>query len=230
MSKLLTIGILSQKKDLDVWLYRGEEWEYGTVASPSGRVWMDRNLGATRVATTYNDSQAYGDLFAWGRADDGHQARNATVLTSFAPNPFPDNDITYRRQSIPYNWWDHTGSHSSIMDDLWQGVDSINLPAPSGWRIPTINEWLTELSYFTTSIYGGYGSVLKLTAGGSRHTWFGDLRNVGTWGQYMSQSIGVPFTGTHPGPTFIRFDLTTTTTYETTTYRHGGYSVRLILN
>ncbi len=32
----------------------------GTVISATGRVWMDRNLGASQVATSMNDEQAYG--------------------------------------------------------------------------------------------------------------------------------------------------------------------------
>jgi hypothetical protein len=34
-----------------------------TVISKSGRIWMDRNLGATQVATSPTDEKAYGDLY-----------------------------------------------------------------------------------------------------------------------------------------------------------------------
>jgi hypothetical protein len=37
---------------------------YKLIASPNtGRVWLDRNLSATQVATTIGDSAAYGDYF-----------------------------------------------------------------------------------------------------------------------------------------------------------------------
>lgn len=39
----------------------------------TGRVWKDRNLGASRVATSVNDVEASGDLYQWGRATDGHE-------------------------------------------------------------------------------------------------------------------------------------------------------------
>jgi len=42
--------------------YKGDIVTYGTVES-QGRCWMDRNLGASRVAITYNDFEAQGDLF-----------------------------------------------------------------------------------------------------------------------------------------------------------------------
>jgi hypothetical protein len=46
-------------------------------------VWLDRNLGATQVATSFDDSAAYGDLYQWGRAKDGHEdrTRNSTSAT-----------------------------------------------------------------------------------------------------------------------------------------------------
>jgi hypothetical protein len=52
-------------------------------SSKTGRVWLDRNLGATQVATSFDDSAAYGDLYQWGRAKDGHEdrTRNSTSAT-----------------------------------------------------------------------------------------------------------------------------------------------------
>ena len=41
-----------------------------TVTSANGKVWMDQNLGASRVATSSTDTSAYGDLYQWGRAAD----------------------------------------------------------------------------------------------------------------------------------------------------------------
>lgn len=37
------------------------------VTNPvTGKIWMDRNLGATRAATSSTDALAYGDLYQWG--------------------------------------------------------------------------------------------------------------------------------------------------------------------
>ncbi|MFZ1451482.1 MAG: hypothetical protein WAT20_02205, partial [Ferruginibacter sp.] len=56
----------------------------GTSAGPTdvfnpitGKIWMDRNLGASRVATSSTDDLAYGDLYQWGRLTDGHQNRTS---------------------------------------------------------------------------------------------------------------------------------------------------------
>jgi hypothetical protein len=51
---------------------------YGFVYnSTTQKVWLDRNLGATQVATSSTDSNAYGDLYQWGRPFDGHQSRTS---------------------------------------------------------------------------------------------------------------------------------------------------------
>lgn len=46
-------------------------WNNVTNAT-TGKVWMDRNLGASQVATSSTDANSYGDLYQWGRAKDGH--------------------------------------------------------------------------------------------------------------------------------------------------------------
>lgn len=44
-----------------------------TIVSATGRTWEDRNLGADHVASSVTDYTAYGSLFQWGRAADGHE-------------------------------------------------------------------------------------------------------------------------------------------------------------
>jgi len=45
-----------------------------TVISKTGRVWMDRNLGASQVATSSTDPLSLGDLYQWGRGTDVNYA------------------------------------------------------------------------------------------------------------------------------------------------------------
>ncbi|VVM21411.1 hypothetical protein BSPWISOXPB_2895 [uncultured Gammaproteobacteria bacterium] len=41
--------------------------DYITLESPiTGKIWLDRNLGATQAATSRTDSASYGDLYQWG--------------------------------------------------------------------------------------------------------------------------------------------------------------------
>jgi hypothetical protein len=42
--------------------------DYITLESPiTGKIWLDRNLGATQAATSRTDSARYGALYQWGR-------------------------------------------------------------------------------------------------------------------------------------------------------------------
>ena len=45
----------------------------GEVESSTGKIWMDKNLGASRVAISSDDYLSYGNLYQWGRNSDGHE-------------------------------------------------------------------------------------------------------------------------------------------------------------
>ncbi|MBU0675473.1 MAG: hypothetical protein KJ950_12595 [Proteobacteria bacterium] len=110
---------------------------FGTVVS-AGQTWMDRNLGASRVAINSTDAEAYGDLYQWGRRTDGHEKRNSgtTEITSSTDNPGHGNFITTSSSlgdwRVPQN------------DNLWQGISGTNNPCPAGFRLPTETELYTE--------------------------------------------------------------------------------------
>jgi hypothetical protein len=87
---------------------------YGTVTGEDGRCWLDRNLGATQVATSFDDYQAYGSLFQWGRFSDGHElishtsatagtAINGATNTLSTTNTPVDNNFI-QTASSPYDW------------------------------------------------------------------------------------------------------------------------------
>ena len=105
--------------------YKGSSVTYGTVES-QGKCWLDRNLGASRVATAYNDSQAYGDLFQWGRLDDGHQDRTSATTTATSSTDDPGHSNFIYGMGDPYDWRDPQN------DNLWQGNGAINDPCPPG--------------------------------------------------------------------------------------------------
>lgn len=164
-------------------IYKENSVTYGTVES-QGRCWMDRNLGASQVATAYNDSAAYGDLFQWGRLDDGHQNCNSNItnILSSTDNPGYSNFIL--APNSPYDW------RLPQNNNLWQGVSCTNNPCPSGWRLPTATEWTTERESWSQQDYNGaFASPLKLTAGGWRESGSGILGSAGGIGYYWSSTI-----------------------------------------
>jgi len=67
--------------------YSGNTVQYTTVRAADGNIWLQQNLGTAGVATSAIDENAYGDLFQWGRWQDGHEKRtSATSDTAPEPN------------------------------------------------------------------------------------------------------------------------------------------------
>lgn len=185
MSSLLTFGISTQASipTVSEILFRG--LVYYPVTSSTGKVWLDRNLGATRVATAYNDSSAYGHLFQWGRYWDGHEVRTSSTTTTNATTAVPNagnvwDGLFIREGSSPYDWL------TPQNHNLWQGVDGTNNPCPAGYRIPTKTELDAErASWSSNNQAGAFGSPLKLPASGYRD---GSSGAVGTLGYYWSST------------------------------------------
>jgi uncharacterized protein (TIGR02145 family) len=155
------------------------------VTNPTtGKTWMDRNLGATQVATSSTDQNAYGDLYQWGRRADGHQCRTSptTATLSSIDQPAHGNFITIN--SGNYDW------RSPQNANLWQGVNGVNNPCPSGYRIPTETEINAErLSWSQNNSAGAFASPLKWTLAGTRANLNGTLGNVGSNGDYWSSTV-----------------------------------------
>jgi hypothetical protein len=74
--------------------------------------------------------------------------------------------------------------------NLWQGIDGVNNPCPSGYRLPTEIEVNGEL--YTWSIQnnsGAFNSPLKLVMGGLRNYWDGSLASVSSHGFYWTSTV-----------------------------------------
>lgn len=157
----------------------------GTVTS-AGQVWMDYNLGASRVATSSTDAEAYGDLYQWGRGTDGHEKRTSGTTSKKATSDTPGHGlfITDAEANPPIDW------RTPQNDNLWQGVSGINNPCPAGFRLPTETELETEVaSWASHDSACAYGSPLKLVVAGSRY-FSGELSvDVGSVGSYWSSTV-----------------------------------------
>ncbi len=137
-----------------------------TVTGLAGRAWMDRNLGASQVATSSTDAASYGDLYQWGRGADGHQLRTSATTDNLSSTdtPIAPDDVKFiLASSLPYDWRDPQNH------DLWQPVSGVNNPCPTGFRIPTEAEWEEERSLWSSqNSAGAFASPLKLTLAGYR--------------------------------------------------------------
>jgi uncharacterized protein (TIGR02145 family) len=213
--------------------YNGATVTYGVITSPTtGRKWMDRNLGASQAATANNDYLAYGDLFQWGRAADGHQLINYTSATAgigvngkttvLATSDIPGNNlfITPDVTQPPYieDW--RADQNNNRWSTNNQG------PCPSGWHVPTKSEWDAEISNTKTGTatsggitdYNTAFTLLKLTAGGQRWGEMdgdareGNVTGAAVTGRYWSSSVdastgySVRYSFTSPGLPSVQSD------------------------
>jgi hypothetical protein len=142
---------------------------------------MDRNLGATQVATSSTDAASYGDLYQWGRLADGHQIRTSVAIGTSSVTDVPGNANFITSSS---DW------RSTQNDNLWQGVNGINNPCPSGYRLPTETELNAERASFSSNTAAGaFASALKLPVAGDRSYSNGTQGSVGIYGNYWSSTV-----------------------------------------
>jgi hypothetical protein len=195
----------------------------GDVRSTTGKIWKDRNLGASQVATASNDFNAYGSLYQWGRLSDGHEIinwtspsgsdgaeqSNETTTTTTSTSP-PTSDFIKAG-----NWYIGTNP-----DDLWQGVSGINNPCPTGYRLPTEAELDAErLSWGTNDAAGAFNSPLKLPTAGNRSYSSGNLLSQGS-GNYWSSTVSGGFSRL--------LEFTSGNASMQQDFRGDGYSVRCL--
>jgi len=210
-------------------IYGGIEQTYSTVRGADGKIWLQQNLGSNSVATSQTDQDAYGDLFQWGRWDDGHQARNSATSSS---NPTPNNPLGLNGGDDLFyisnpDWW-----KSGITSDKWEAEFPSSVTANNGcdpckalgdgWQLPTSEEWQTIVNAENiTNIASAFESNLKLTIAGSR----GDsgISNAGVRGYYWSKT-------TSDNPDFAKYLYYSNFIVNTTAggFREQGSSVRCV--
>ncbi|MFT5602592.1 MAG: hypothetical protein ACI9N1_002851, partial [Flavobacteriales bacterium] len=184
------------------------------VTSSTGAIWMDRNLGASQVATSSTDAAAYGDLYQWGRCSDGHEKRTSgtTPTLSAADTPGHGNFITSSTASSDWR--------SPQNGALWQGVVGINNPCPTGYRLPTDPELEAErVSWSGNNSAGAFATPLKLSMGGFRDS-NAALSNIGSKGLYWSSTVS--------GTNARSLDFSTSSANMINASRANGLSVRCI--
>ena len=175
---------------------------YGT------QTWIDRNLGARRVATAIDDVLSYGNHYQWGRPADGHEITvwNGTTLTagrgledttSTLATGTPTNGDFISSTVSPFDWV--ASPAASGVNTLWATANQG--PCPAGYHVPTDAEWNTADAFDGGAATNGgatvgwdnntetYNSALKLPSAGYRDRINGLLSFQGTAGTYWSSAV-----------------------------------------
>jgi uncharacterized protein (TIGR02145 family) len=162
---------------------------YDTVTSPyTDKVWLDRNLGAARVCTSFDDAQCYGDYYQWGRNYDGHQNSISGTIQAQA------SDVSNAGTEfiITFGDWASADNDGSQRMANWSKTDGSSA-CPAGFRVPTIGEFKAELfdpdSASIQNRDDAYSSFLKLPSAGLRSGQSGSMISVGSVGLVWTDSV-----------------------------------------
>jgi len=168
---------------------------YGFVTSPhTGKVWLDKNLGAARVCESFNDTACYGDYYQWGRNFDGHEdSGSATTSTQATDINSAGSDFITSNSANSYDWAKTADSDGSLRSANWSKTDGTSV-CPVGYRVPTIAELRAEtLDNGVTNRATAFSSFLKLPSAGVRgyysSYYSGTLSNQGSWSGVWSGSV-----------------------------------------
>jgi uncharacterized protein (TIGR02145 family) len=175
--------------------YRGQSAVYTTVRGADGKIWLQQNLGSSQVATSQSDENSYGDLFQWGRWDDGHQLRNSptsAIPSSNSPDGLNGSGSFIIGSSASERWWS-----TNALSDQWTAADASAVTSSNGadpckvigqgWKMPSQAEWTAAVNAEGVSNPAmAYSSKLKLPAGGNRSFTNGTFDFVGQRGYFWS--------------------------------------------
>jgi uncharacterized protein (TIGR02145 family) len=206
----------------------------GAATATGWLSFMCHNLGADESLDpfTWNNSKGSlngfdikGDLFQWGRTDDGHGKRNSPTETIPATSTTPTHGRFFKLSGGVDDWYFYSGANNRWGD----GTQSENMPrgyndpCPAGWKIPSQKQWQAIMNNNNWEWTGnGYkiGQNLYLPAAGSRSP-DAIVGFVGDTGVYWSSTV--------PGDNGAYTLIFSESFKNTSSYnRTNGYSVRCV--
>lgn len=168
---------------------------YGTITSPhTGKVWLDRNIGASQVCTSISDSDCYGDYFQWGREADGHE-KSTSGTTSTKESSITSTSSNFITSTNSFEDWTTADSDRTQRAANWAKTDGSSV-CPSGYRVPTEDEIKAETSDLTgddaiSNATDLYNDFLVIPAAGYRLRTDGSIGSSGTVSSLATTTLGI---------------------------------------
>jgi len=172
---------------------------YQTVTSPNtGRIWLDKNLGAREACTSFNDEACYGDLYQWGRDTSGHEKRDSQTSNTRANSVTGTNsnfiliDVALDPTTESYDWVANGIDNSGeARRTNWNKTDGTSV-CPFGFRLPTASELQDEVlnEGGVQNREDAFNLFLKIPSAGTRSYYNGNLETVGSRGYLWASDLG----------------------------------------
>ena len=193
---------------------------YGT------QTWMDRNLGARRVAEAKEDVFSYGNYYQWGRPADGHEITVWNGTSKSAGRGLADVTATLAADAYPSHANFITTGSDWLATPAGSGVATLwaiasQGPCPTNYHVPTDAEWnIADGHGGWDHNVEAYGSTLKLPSSGLRNLAYGTLSYQFTYGFYWSSTVN----GINASCLYFHSNVAHTTSSD----RANGFTVRCL--
>ena len=204
--------------------------EYKTIRSKyTHRVWLDRNIGASKVCESYKDTKCYGSYVQWGRGLDGHEFSNSSYTkTKYTSLDNTANKFVLTKDTNSGDWVaGGVDDDGSIRQQRWMATDGSGV-CPRGFRVPTKNEFEEETikNEYRDPFKNrddAYNSFLKFASAGYKNDQSnnGAFAYLGKHGMYWTSSIS----GNRA--TYVHFSTDSIMMYSTSHFAMGA-NVRCI--
>lgn len=152
---------------------------------------MCHNLGADESRDPFNyHSNLKGDLYQWGRTNDGHQKRTSPNAAGPVTTLDANGQVAGAKKGYFIVWGsscyvmggDYTNWRYPKDDNLWMDSQkTVNDPCPPGWKVPSYEQWQDVLNNNTWTWTGWgrkVGDALYLPAAGSRSPRYGNVAST----------------------------------------------------
>jgi hypothetical protein len=145
--------------------------------SSTGKVWLDRNMGAGAACTPSGSSECWGDYYQWGRSADGHESQDSTMSNQrIAFNTLSDKFINATDD------WATGDDGGGARQSMWFDGSGVNI-CPVGYNVPTQEELGAEFALRDDAFLQSFP-----LSGIRNYDWqMGNVGNSGSWGYVWSR-------------------------------------------